>query len=347
MYDWAVSPLQTTSDLLRALSGRAADPPHEDFEAEIADSVRYLASDDALRSIAADIYWPKWHSPWWHMLLLYELGEARRIPSRAVTAMVEGLAALPLKIFPIQPEEAKGANLSRDCSCHCALGCIHQVLTACGVEVATALPWSRPWFIRYQMADGGLNCETAAYRVLNECPSSMVGTIAPFEAMLLGSWTPEQQAFLERAAGFLIERRLRLGSATVHNAEERVAQTSWLQLCFPRFYFYDVLRGLTALVRWAQRSGRTLPLAAVSEVVAHLVTEFPDGVIRNRRQSYASCPQTLAETADGRWERQPTRSFPLLAAVSALGRPCAATTREWSITRQTLRELCEAGRIVD
>ena len=52
-----------------------------------------------------------------------------------------------------------GADPHRDVSCHCALGSIHQVLAACGVDVDRALPWIRPWFVRYQMADGGLNCD--------------------------------------------------------------------------------------------------------------------------------------------------------------------------------------------
>ena len=62
-----------------------------------------------------------------------------------------------------------------------------QVLAACGVDVERALPWVKPWFVRYQMADGGLNCDETAYPSTDECPSSMVGTVAPFEAMLLGA----------------------------------------------------------------------------------------------------------------------------------------------------------------
>ena len=71
----------------------------------IADSVRYLASNAAMTSIAEDVYWPKWSSPWWHMLLLWELGEARRIPERAVTRMIAGLDAFRCKTFPITAEE--------------------------------------------------------------------------------------------------------------------------------------------------------------------------------------------------------------------------------------------------
>lgn len=336
---------QAMSDLRRKLASAPDAAPREDLEIAIADSVGYLASDAALRSIDADTYWPKWHSPWWHMLLLFELGEAQRIPARAVSRMVEGLSALPLKIFPIRPEDAPGADLFRDSSCHCGLGSIYQVLTACGVDVDSALPWIRPWFSRYQMADGGLNCDETAYLVEGECPSSMVATIAPFEAMLLGQWTPDQEAFLERAAGFLIERKLMLGSPTVHNAAECEAQHRWLAPCFPRFYFYDVLRGLSALVRWAERSGRAIPLAAVAGVVDHLVTTFPDGVIRLQRHGFASCPRTLCRDADGAWVRRETSSFPLLAASSGIGTPSAALTRQWSAARRGLLQLLDAGRL--
>jgi hypothetical protein len=318
----------------------------EELEAPIADSVSYLASDAAQRSLDADVYWPKWHSPWWHMVLLWELGEARRIPGRAVSKMVEGLNALPLHIFPIRPEEARGFDPSRHAPCHCALGTIDQVLTACEVDVDSAVPWIRPWFSRYQMADGGLNCDETAYLVESECPSSMVGTIPPVEAMMQGRSSPEQEAFLEHAAGFLIERKLMLGSPTVHNAEERDAQGSWLSPCFPRFYFYDVLRGLAALVAWAERSGRTIPLAAVESVANHLVELFPDGVVRRRRQGFASCPTSRGWTAAGEWVRgYPTTSFLLLEVTSAPGGASAALTRQWSAARHGLLHLIEAGRV--
>lgn len=41
------------------------------FEVEIQSSVTYLSSDLALKTLDADAYWPKWNSPWWHMLLLH------------------------------------------------------------------------------------------------------------------------------------------------------------------------------------------------------------------------------------------------------------------------------------
>ncbi|HEX2465112.1 MAG TPA: hypothetical protein VHR17_10855 [Thermoanaerobaculia bacterium] len=316
-----------------------------EIERAIAHSVEYLGSDAAQRSLDQDTYWPKWNSPWWHMLLLYELDEVQGIPERAVAKMIEGLNALRVKIFPIhQHEFPEGADPHRDVSCHCAIGSIHQVLSACGVSVDHAVPWIPPWVVSYQMADGGLNCDSDAYLRTDECPSSMVATVPLFEALLRRrEWTPEERDFVERAAGFLIDRRLTEGSRSTHNAEEREAAPAWLDPCFPRFYFYDVLRGLAALVRWAELGAGSLPLDAVRGVIEHLVASFPDGMIRPRRRAHAG-KGTLAQH-EGAWVREPASTFPLLEAASVLGEPSEALTRQWSVTRRALIGLIDDGRL--
>lgn len=280
------------------------------------------------------------------MLLMFEIGEARRIPQRTVRAMVGALNAMPVKIFPIQPEDIpSGIDPARDTSCHCALGCMMQILAACGVDLARELPWCMPWFSRYQMADGGLSCDADAYRVHGECPSSMVGTIAPFEALLLGdsgTWSPEHTAALDRAAGFLMARELRLGSATKHNAAERQRAPDWMQPSFPRFYLYDVLRGARALSRWAELRGRRLPLAAIETVATHLCTEFPDGVVRVQRRAYETVVSTRARDATGSWTRGPATRFALLEATSGAGEPSPWLTAQWSETRASLLRWLEA-----
>ena len=289
----------------------------------IADSVRYLESDAALRSIEADTYWPKWDSPWWHMLLLWELGEAQRIPARTVRAMVDGLNALPLHTFPLRDSDwPPGLDRYRHSSCHCALGCMAQVLLACGVDVNRELPWIREWFVRYQMRDGGLNCDESAYLVEHECPSSMVGTIAPFEAMLELDPTSE---FVERAAQFLVERKLTRGSHTAHNAEEHAREADWRKPTFPRFYFYDVLRGARALVRWAKLRNRPVP-----DFVRGVVDQIAvDGVVRVQRRAFATCGTW--QQVDGRWQRVARAStFPLLDATSVLDAPSPTLTRHYN-----------------
>jgi hypothetical protein len=108
-----------------------------------------------------------------------------------------------------------------------------------------------------------------------------------------------------------------------------------------------VLRGLTALVRWAELGGGSIPLHAITGVVDHLVTAFPDGVIRRQRHAVAVCPSGWRQTPEGEWKRQPTTGFPLLDALGTLGTPSAALTRQWSTTRRSLLQLLDAGRIVD
>ena len=223
---------------------------------DVEPSLTYLASDAALASLDRDPYWPKWDSPWWHALLMLELGEARRIPVRAARALADAVDRMPFHDFPVDGLPP-GVDPRRDIMCHCALGCLTQVLVACGVELPA---WFAPWFPRYQMRDGGLNCDETAYLVEDECPSSMVGTIAPFEAMRA---VAPDSPFVARAAGLLVARRLTDGSPTRHNAEERDAAPRWMQLCFPRFYFYDVLRGLAALAGWARDTGAAIPHAIV------------------------------------------------------------------------------------
>jgi hypothetical protein len=279
------------------------------------------------------------------MLALHELGETQQIPRRAADAMAAGLDRL-LHVFPIHPGDApEGFDSHRDVACHCALGCMVPLLAACGVDVDRALPWVMPWFVRYQMADGGFSCDDAAYLVTDECPSSMVGTIAPLEAMLAArNLSAEQRAARDRAARFLIDRALVRGSSTVHNAAERESATAWPLPCFPRFYFYDVLRGLAALVQWAEATGDELPGRAVAAVVDDLVARFPDGIVRVARLAHAGMT-TIVPGQRGR--RVPASTFALLDAAGATGEPSAALTRQWSGARRGLLRLADAGRLVD
>jgi hypothetical protein len=315
------------------------------IEQAIAASVAYLGADATQRSLEIDPYWPKWDSPWWHMCLLHELGEAQRIPARAAAAMVASLERLPLHHFPIEPGEAPpGTDLSRDVMCHCALGTMYQVLAACGLEVDRALPWIVPWFVRYQMADGGLSCDEHAYRQTDECPSSMVGTIAPFEAMLVRG---QPDAFLDRGARFLIARTLSKGSPTVHNAVERDRAPAWRLPCFPRFYFYDVLRGLAALVRWARWSGQPLPRAAIAGVVDPLIERAPDGIVRVARRAFEGLTTVLPGPVRAPSPRGPTSSFALLEATSVVGAPSPALTQQWTTARRDLLAVIDAGQLAE
>jgi hypothetical protein len=282
------------------------------------------------------------------MLLLYEMGEAKRIPERAALAMTDALGAHYLEIFPIRPGELPpGVDPARGTACHCALGNMYQVLAACGVAVDDSVPWIRPWFLRYQLADGGLNCDNDAY-LQTEPASSMVGTIAALEAVLLFTgrpFTPEEASFLDRGARCLIERRLMRGSRSAHNAEERLDEEDWLKPCFPRFYFYDILRGLTFLLRWAETREQTLPADSISGALEHLSRTCQDGTVRVGRRAYEGVG-TRAQSPSGEWVRRPAATtFPLLDRVSAVGEASPDLTRQWSEARSLVRRLTESGLI--
>lgn len=300
---------------------------------EIESSVRYLRSDAAIKTVAADAYWPKWNSPWWHMLLLHEMGETHQIPASIIESYIASLNRIPLKIFPIhQNEMPEGVDPYRGSPCHCQLGNVYQVLAKRGVDVDHELPWIRPWFLRYQMADGGLNCDNEAYLVKEEIPSSMVGTIAAFEAVLLYTprpFTEEEKAFLDLGALFLMKRKLILGSDTKHNASERESAKNWLKLCFPRFYLYDVLRGLNALTLWSLKTGQTLPVNSIQEAVDAIRNRFPTGAIQIGRHAFEGTG-TILQNQSGEWiRRQPASFFPLLEKVSEIGSVSPYLSKQW------------------
>ncbi len=305
------------------------------LEDGIADSIAYLDSDAALAAIREEPYWPKWDGPWWHMVLLWELGVGARIPQRAARAMVDSLNGLPLHTFPLTEDEWPAEiEHARGAACHCALGCMDQVLTECGIDVDLELPWVLPWYTRYQMSDGGLNCDETAYAVTDECASSMVGTVPVFEAMLRRG----ASAWLERAASFLIARALHLGSPTVHNAEERTAAKAWPEAMFPRFYLYDVLRGATAVVRWVELARMPVPVAAFA-------------VLAERRDPVVTVERTVPVLGTwrgraGTWQREPqTGAFPLLAAAGQLGAPSPRLTAQWQRTRRGVLALIDEGLV--
>ncbi|MGZ3688180.1 MAG: hypothetical protein ACXVBW_07760 [Bdellovibrionota bacterium] len=293
-------------------------------------SLTYLNSDAALESIERDPYWPKWDSPWWHMLALHELGMTKQIPKRALTKMIAKLNAYYMPTFPIHPSEVpEGMDPVAQSGCHCGTGTLFQILTAAGIDIQKEIPWLRRWLSDYQLPDGGWNCDSEAY--LNpEKPSSMVATIAIAEALLACGETlnPKELETLDRAAHCLISRQLTKGSPTKANAEEREDEEDWRKLCFPRFYLYDVLRGLNFIVRWARFRNQPIPPAALS-VSDEIARRFPDAALRPERHATDGINTRIPGTS----RKESASFFPLLEEISALGRESPALTRQW---RETL-----------
>ena len=67
--------------------------------------------------------------------------------------------------------------------------------------------------------------------------------------------------------------------------------------------------------------------------------------MRVERQAFAD-KTTWASDDAGVWARQPARTWALLDAVSRLGAPSPALTRQWTATRRALVALVDAGRVI-
>lgn len=300
--------------------------------------LKYLSSQDALDSINVDAYWPKWDGPWWQMVLLYEMGATELIPSVLIERIVQALNQDYLQFFPFTEDEVPP---DRDpilhVACHCQLGTIYQLLSACGVDVDSVLPWIRPWFLRYQLPDGGLNCDEAAYtRAVPK--SSVVSSLPPLESILLctagRSFTVQEENFLDRGAKYLLDRRLFRSQSSGSVIDE-----SWLKLCFPRFYYYDVLRGLSFILRWSLRLKRKLPANSIVEALKSIEDACPNGIVRTQRLSWAAHTTRFFDQSASAWGRRPAESFELLDEVGALNKDSYYLTNIWNDCKQMLSSL--------
>lgn len=307
-------------------------------------TIEELAAPEALVWIERDPYWPKWDSPWWKLTLLMEAGRLDRAPRAAIEALARVSERHYLHHFPLRAEEVPpGTDTERQVVCHCALGTLYKLAAGAGVPVDQDHPWMREWFLRYQMEDGGLNCDEAAY--LKSPPrGSFLSTLPPLEAVLHHTgrdFTPAELEFLRRGAAYLVERRLFRSKRD----PARVADARWLVPSFPRFYGYDVLRGLAFLAAWAERTRSRLPREAVAEAVEAVRGAMgPDGQVVNKENSIVREARTIEPDGAGGWRRVPrARSFALLDEWGAAGRPSEFLTREWKTVEAQLARLERDG----
>jgi len=316
-----------------------ASDAHASFQAKVDESADYLSSADAERSFARDPYWPKWNSPWWHMTLMWELGAAKRIPDVALKRLVDALKTRYIHFFPFTEREIPaGVDPISGIMCHCGMGTVYQILRAAGIDVDAELPWMRKWFVQYQMEDGGWNCDEAAY-IKAEPKSSVVSTLPVLESLLcIEDRSQEETQALDAGAHYLIKRNLvrSMKSADVIN-------DAWLQLTFPRFYEYDILRGFAFCVNWAKQ--RNKPLSA--EFVDHAVAIIESKIIGNANDAtglpverqYYKTVDTRLKNENGEWTKGPSSEFPLLVWASQIGQISPSLTYSWNSALTDLKRL--------
>lgn len=293
------------------------------------DSVNYLESEDALNSIDKDPYWPKWNSPWWHMSVLFEMGLSELIPEKVIDRMILRMNERYLKFFPIHKHELpEGIDYYTRIPCHCQLGNMYQILRSHRADIDMHMPWVRPWFIKYQLPDGGLNCEDDAYR--ESLKSSVASSLPVFEAMMMvaeaGELSNEEEQFMAKGIKYLIDHRL------VYKTTGGLMDEDFLKLQFPRFYSYDILRGLSLLARWYKhfkdKNNQLAVLASeiINEGIKTVMALKVDDQLRVMRSDLFK-GNTRAIDENGEFSIvEPKSYFALLNTVGKVNEPSAYLT---------------------
>jgi hypothetical protein len=165
-----------------------------------------------------------------------------------------------------------------------------------------------------------LNCSPEAYGGSRK--SSVVSTLPPLEALLRFTrreFTVQEKTFLDNGARYLIEHRL----CRVKGRDD-VINPEWLKPIFPRFFEYDVLRGMSYLVAWAERRQQPLPLEVLQEGLHLLEGWINDDQVRIGTQVFGE---------RGRWESD---TFPLLDLVGSVGTISPYLYREYAKVRDAV-----------
>lgn len=309
--------------------------------AELASSIHYLQSAEARRSLQQDPYWPKWNSPWWHIMLLDELGMVEHISGSIVEALVQAIQRHYIKVFLKPSQRPQNDDFGRFVPCHCLVSNMYRVLRNRGIDVDARLPWMRSWLTAYALADGGLNCYESANEKANP-KSSIVSTVNVLETILFSfpePLTDTEIEFLDRGARYLAEHKL---CRSVSKGGTVISE-DWLKPCFPRFYFYDVLRGLNVIMSWSLYRDAKLPVSAIAE---SLIT-ISDGISKDSTVKIGreEISQTVTLLPDNWSHTSPASQYPLLLAVSKIGMESPVLTRQWSGVMAALNRLSESNLI--
>lgn len=294
--------LNSSINLIRArlASLRTANPDSTPEHNAAMNLIRTL--DPAQIQSAPDPYWPKWTAPWWTFSMISEEGLTDQIPRNTLLAFTDSIDRHMLHHFPLTESDIPPeCNPYRQIICFCALGTICRILAEASIAVEDRYPWMLEWFARYQLQDGGWNCDEAEY-VRTSPRSSVLSTVTMMEALiamirLRREHRTIEMGILRRAIEYLTAHRLirRLSGEVIHS--------DWLIPVYPSFYFYDILRGLSALVNACEVTGTPLPAELVAEGLDTL-----SGILHeefNHRNDHAVQGTLILTDTDWTWKKTP------------------------------------------
>ncbi|MBN2830156.1 MAG: hypothetical protein JXR56_07540 [Candidatus Cloacimonetes bacterium] len=284
-----------------------------------------LKSEKAIESIKQDPYWPKWDSPWWKVVLLYEAGYKHLIPREFLVQLINVIDKHYLHFFPLAESDIpKECDPYRHILCFCALGNMYKVLEGCGFDVKSELPWWYDWILNYQLPDGGYNCDEGAYTGSRK--SSFQSTLPMLEAMLLvyqRTGDSHIKSLLDRGADYLIKHEVYKSSSG------RLIEEEWLQLSFPHYYDYDVLRGFSFLVKWAFETKNRLPEAIVIDCLKRISASLnSDGCVVLGLNKICRDRNLSLQNGNWKWSEN-AELFPVLELFSREGDVSIPLSIKW------------------
>jgi len=189
-----------------------------------------------------DCYWPKWTATVWPLILLAEMGMPGEHP-RIRRACEYFLKTMTGQDRSWPPQKYPDGDLTgyRSVWEPCVTGNMARTLVEFGYGDDPRIREMFEWLVKYQLPDGGWNCEVGEWGK-DVCHSSFMSTVEPlwaFSSLEPGMWPKGGREAVARACEFLLMHRLYKSDHT-----GRVINEEWTHLHFPMFYFYDILHGL-------------------------------------------------------------------------------------------------------
>lgn len=207
-------------------------------ESVLQEQIRWMRNKMPL----ADPYWPKWQAPWWSILAFKDLDQLNDIPKDLIDSFVSKIQSHYINDFPLLEEDIpQGCDPYRNILCFCAAGSLYGLIQGLGQSPFQSLPLLEKLYLKFQMDDGGFNCDESNY---TQAPyrSSVVSTLVMIEALGTKNADPKLRPVLTQGLDSLLKRNF------IYSSKGKLIDPDWLKPAFPRFYQYDLLRCFEVLV---------------------------------------------------------------------------------------------------
>ena len=241
-----------------------------------------IQSEKARLMIERDVYWPKWDSPWWYILLLEETGRLAEVPVDVFKELLTCADRQYLKVFPVREEDVDGpVNGYTEVMCFCFFGSRMKLASKLDFDVFAHVPWAKTWLTRYQLPDGGYNCDESAYTGSGK--SSLISTVVMLEGMVeYSKYTKDTESLavnMQKAVSYLLKHQVFMSTAG-----REIPDVEWDKIIFPRFYEYDFSRGLEAILDFLLLTGKKVRGVAVEQALALLRKKTDSGLAHSEKQ---------------------------------------------------------------